>query len=30
MQDHPELMPLLTVTGGPMRGASFRLGSNHR
>ncbi|MEV4842848.1 FHA domain-containing protein [Micromonospora matsumotoense] len=25
MQDHPELMPLLTVAGGPMRGASFRV-----
>lgn len=26
MQDHPELMPLLTVAGGPMRGVSFRVG----
>ncbi|MFI2667629.1 FHA domain-containing protein [Micromonospora carbonacea] len=26
MEDFPELMPLLTVAGGPMRGASFRLG----
>ncbi|MFC4019368.1 FHA domain-containing protein [Micromonospora sp. GCM10011542] len=25
MEEHPELMPLLTVAGGPMRGASFRL-----
>ncbi|MFC8848879.1 MULTISPECIES: FHA domain-containing protein [unclassified Micromonospora] len=25
MEDFPELMPLLTVAGGPMRGASFRL-----
>ncbi|MGV9980162.1 FHA domain-containing protein [Micromonospora wenchangensis] len=25
MQDHPELMPLLTVAAGPMRGASFRV-----
>ncbi|MFF3864972.1 FHA domain-containing protein [Micromonospora sp. NPDC001898] len=25
MRDLPELMPLLTVAGGPMRGASFRL-----
>ncbi|SCE92957.1 FHA domain-containing protein [Micromonospora purpureochromogenes] len=25
MQDHPELTPLLTVAGGTMRGASFRL-----
>jgi pSer/pThr/pTyr-binding forkhead associated (FHA) protein len=24
MEDHPELMPLLTVAGGPMRGVSFR------
>ncbi|MFG2057003.1 FHA domain-containing protein [Micromonospora sp. NPDC048930] len=26
MEEHPELMPLLTVTGGPMRGLSFRIG----
>lgn len=26
MQDHPELMPLLTVSGGTMRGLSFRVG----
>ena len=26
MEDHPELMPLLTVTGGTMRGLSFRVG----
>ncbi|MEV1332600.1 FHA domain-containing protein [Micromonospora costi] len=25
MEEHPELLPLLTVAGGPMRGASFRL-----
>jgi pSer/pThr/pTyr-binding forkhead associated (FHA) protein len=25
MEDLPELMPLLTVVAGPMRGASFRL-----
>lgn len=25
MEDHPELMPLLTVAGGPMRGVSFRV-----
>ncbi|MFJ6198576.1 FHA domain-containing protein [Micromonospora sp. NPDC092111] len=25
MEDHPELMPLLTVAGGPMRGARFRV-----
>lgn len=25
MGDHPELMPLLTVAGGPMRGVSFRV-----
>ncbi|WP_320067568.1 FHA domain-containing protein [Micromonospora sp. RTGN7] len=25
MENFPELMPLLTVAGGPMRGASFRL-----
>ena len=25
MEEHPELMPLLTVAGGPMRGASFRV-----
>ncbi|ATO16721.1 FHA domain-containing protein [Micromonospora sp. WMMA2032] len=26
MEDHPELMPLLTVSGGAMRGLSFRVG----
>ncbi|WP_446216641.1 FHA domain-containing protein [Micromonospora sp. IBHARD004] len=26
MEDHPELMPLLTVAGGTMRGLSFRVG----
>ncbi|TDB70166.1 FHA domain-containing protein [Micromonospora sp. KC723] len=26
MDEHSELAPLLTVVGGPMRGASFRLG----
>ncbi|KXK62389.1 MULTISPECIES: FHA domain-containing protein [Micromonospora] len=25
MEDYPELLPLLTVTSGPMRGASFRV-----
>ncbi|BCL13622.1 FHA domain-containing protein [Micromonospora sagamiensis] len=25
MEDHPELLPVLTVAGGPMRGARFRL-----
>ncbi|MFI7573666.1 FHA domain-containing protein [Micromonospora sp. NPDC049497] len=25
MEEHPELLPLLTVSGGPMRGLSFRL-----
>ncbi|MCI4062377.1 FHA domain-containing protein [Micromonospora sp. R77] len=28
MEDHPELMPLLTVAGGPTRGVSFRV--SHR
>ena len=27
MDEHPELLPLLTVAAGPMRGASFRLRS---
>jgi hypothetical protein len=26
MEEHPELMPLLTVAGGAMRGLSFRIG----
>ncbi|MET7970398.1 FHA domain-containing protein [Micromonospora sp. NPDC005305] len=26
MEEHPELMPLLTVSGGTMRGLSFRVG----
>ncbi|MFI2709562.1 FHA domain-containing protein [Micromonospora sp. NPDC018662] len=26
MEEHPELMPLLTVSGGAMRGLSFRIG----
>jgi predicted component of type VI protein secretion system len=26
MEEHPELMPLLTVSGGAMRGLSFRVG----
>jgi hypothetical protein len=26
MEEHPELMPLLTVAGGTMRGLSFRVG----
>ncbi|NES15599.1 FHA domain-containing protein [Micromonospora sp. PPF5-17] len=26
MEEHPELMPLLTVAGGAMRGLSFRVG----
>ncbi|WNM36954.1 FHA domain-containing protein [Micromonospora halotolerans] len=26
MEEHPELMPLLTVSGGVMRGLSFRVG----
>ncbi|MCW3844376.1 FHA domain-containing protein [Micromonospora yasonensis] len=26
MEEHPKLMPLLTVAGGPMRGLSFRVG----
>ncbi|MFE9657632.1 FHA domain-containing protein [Micromonospora sp. NPDC006431] len=26
MEEHPELMPLLTVSGGAMRGFSFRVG----
>ncbi|RKN42002.1 FHA domain-containing protein [Micromonospora endolithica] len=26
MREHQELLPLLTVAGGPMRGLSFRLG----
>ncbi|MEH0845448.1 FHA domain-containing protein [Micromonospora sp. CPCC 205711] len=26
MVEHPELVPLVRVAGGPMRGASFRLG----
>ncbi|MCM0674074.1 FHA domain-containing protein [Micromonospora phytophila] len=30
MEEHPELMPLLTVSGGPMRGQSFRLGSTRQ
>ncbi|SCL41498.1 FHA domain-containing protein [Micromonospora pallida] len=25
MEEHPELVPVLTVAGGPMRGARFRL-----
>ncbi|MFC4146996.1 FHA domain-containing protein [Micromonospora mangrovi] len=25
MEDHPELMPLLTVAGGPTRGVNFRV-----
>ncbi|MGS2619026.1 FHA domain-containing protein [Micromonospora sp. LZ34] len=25
MEEHPELLPVLTVAGGPMRGASFRV-----
>ncbi|MGK5742469.1 FHA domain-containing protein [Micromonospora sp. URMC 103] len=26
MEERPELLPSLTIAGGPMRGASFRLG----
>ena len=28
MEEHPELMPLLTVSGGAMRGLTFRVGQD--
>ncbi len=30
MKEHPELMPLLTVAGGAMRGRSFRVGRSRQ